>query len=186
MPTTSLLMRLRRMGHEGSALDIFSPALRAVASDFLLAQEVTKKAFPHQSDRCAVALGSVARSDGPPQMGHPCPAAAAPSSLMALLTLLPHLSGLKGEPIPCPFATSVAAFGIHPCLATWHDGFTSANQRGSQYSAPSQPRLLHSVYIPVSRPGLMASTWRIRREPIPCPTDTLTDTGCIDVAADRP
>ncbi|KUE79701.1 hypothetical protein ATO46_18480 [Aeromonas schubertii] len=70
-------MRLRRIE--------VSPALRAVASDFLLAQEVTKKALPRQSDRYAVALGSVARSDGPPQMGHPCPAAAAPSSLMALL-----------------------------------------------------------------------------------------------------
>ena len=90
----SLVMRLSRIG--------VSPALRAVASDFLLAQEVTKKAFPRQSDRDAVSLGSVTRSDGAPQMGHPCPAAAAPSSLMALLTLLPPLGGLKGEPIPCP------------------------------------------------------------------------------------
>ncbi|KUE79612.1 hypothetical protein ATO46_06215 [Aeromonas schubertii] len=87
---------------EGAALEGVSPALRAVASDFLLAQEVTKKAFPRQSDRYAVALGSGTRSGGPPQMGHPCPAAAAPSSLMALLTLRPPLGGLQGGPIPCP------------------------------------------------------------------------------------
>ncbi len=89
-------MRLCRMGREGVALEGVSPALRAVASDFLLAQDVTKKAFPRQPDRDAVSLGSVARSGGPPQMGHPCPTAAAPSSLMALLTVLLPLAGLEG------------------------------------------------------------------------------------------
>ncbi|WP_368165689.1 hypothetical protein, partial [Aeromonas sp. R9-1] len=67
-------MRLRRMGREAFLLDGVSPALRAWASDFLLAQEVTKKAFPHQSDRYAVSLGSVARSDGPPHTARSCAA----------------------------------------------------------------------------------------------------------------
>ncbi|KUE80064.1 hypothetical protein ATO46_16570 [Aeromonas schubertii] len=105
-------MRLRRMGRKAFLLEGVSPALWAWASDFLLAQEVTKKAFPHQSDRYAVSLGLVARSGGAPQMGHPCPAAAAPSSLMALLTLLPPLGELKGEPIPCPSGELADTDGI--------------------------------------------------------------------------
>ena len=59
--------------------------------------KVTKGLLPRQSDRFAAALGSVTRSDGAPQMGHPCPAAAAPSSLMALLTLCLPLGGLEGD-----------------------------------------------------------------------------------------
>ncbi|MNS42519.1 hypothetical protein D3C72_748990 [compost metagenome] len=94
-----------------------------------------KERPPRQSDRCAVALGSGARSDGPPQTAlwpspsmasakarfehpvfapnrvelrspfpdlAPVPAASAPSSLMALLTLPLPLGGLEGEPKPCP------------------------------------------------------------------------------------
>ncbi len=38
----------------------------------------------------------------------PMPPAAAPSSLMALLTLFPSLGGLEGEPIPCPTVTKGA------------------------------------------------------------------------------
>ena len=48
-PMARLLMRLRRMGREGAALERVSPALRAVASDFSLRgqRKVTKrKAFP--------------------------------------------------------------------------------------------------------------------------------------------
>ena len=100
-----------------------------------LFKKCTKGLLPRQSDRCAVALGSGARSDGPPQTAlwpspsmasakarfehpvlapnrvelrspfpdlAPVPAAAAPSSLMALLTLLLPLGGLEGEPKPCP------------------------------------------------------------------------------------
>ena len=67
-------MRPGRTGREAAALDRVSPALRAVASDFLLAQEVTKKAFPRQSDRYALTLSSVARSDGPPHTARSCAA----------------------------------------------------------------------------------------------------------------
>ncbi|MNQ53806.1 hypothetical protein D3C85_678540 [compost metagenome] len=108
-----------------------SPALRAVASDFSLRgqRKVTKrKATPRQSDRFAVALGSVARSGGPPQMGHPCPAAAAPSSLMALLTLFPPLGGLEGEPIPCPTVTKGA-------FASQLAAMRRSERWGSQFSS---------------------------------------------------
>ena len=44
-PAVRNLMRLRRMGHEGTALDGVSPALRAWASDFSLRgqRKVTKR-----------------------------------------------------------------------------------------------------------------------------------------------
>ncbi|ENY73623.1 hypothetical protein G114_01164 [Aeromonas diversa CDC 2478-85] len=84
----SPLMRLRRIG--------VSPALRAVASDFLLAQEVTKKAFPRQSDRCAVALDSVARSDGPPHTAYPYAACGCAIILDAAPDLAPSPRRIEG------------------------------------------------------------------------------------------
>lgn len=85
-------MRLRRMGREAAGLDGFRPPC-GPGRVTLERPKVTKGLLPRQPDRYAVSLGSVARSDGAPQMGHPCPAAAAPSSLMALLALLPPLGG---------------------------------------------------------------------------------------------
>ncbi len=101
----------RRVGDEGALADGTAGAVQGArawpSTGFRLPfglgrvtlerPKVTKGLFPHQSDRFAVALGSVTRSDGAPQMGHPCPAAAAPSSLMALLTLCLPLGGLEGD-----------------------------------------------------------------------------------------
>lgn len=68
--------------------------------------KVTKGLLPRQSDRYAVSLGSGTRSDGLPQTAIPVPAASAPSSLMALLTLLLPLGGLEGESKPHPLLVS--------------------------------------------------------------------------------
>ena len=65
-------MRLRRMGHEGSALDGVSPALRAGASDFGKTQSHQRSSPPTSRPPTADSLISLSGSDGTPQMVHPC------------------------------------------------------------------------------------------------------------------
>ncbi|MFR9718888.1 hypothetical protein ACL00X_05980 [Aeromonas diversa] len=62
----------------------------------MLAQEVTKKAFPRQSDRCAVALDSVARSDGPPHTAYPYAACGCAIILDAAPDLAPSPRRIEG------------------------------------------------------------------------------------------
>jgi len=123
------LMRLRRMGREGAALDGVSPALRAGTSDFGKTQSHQRSSPPPSRPPTADSLISLSGSDGTPQMGlcpspsmapakvrfeHPCSRAKSGRAVLALSRFCPW-----------PSASRSASF-----LAAWTRGLASANKRG--------------------------------------------------------
>lgn len=100
------MARLRRAGCEAAGLEGVSPALRAGASNFSLRgqRKVTKrKATPANPTATRLPSGQVQGLTDRRRRHIPVPAASAPSSLMALLTLPLPLGGLEGESsdVPC-------------------------------------------------------------------------------------
>lgn len=99
------MARLRRAGCEAVGLEGVSPALRAWASNFSLRDQrkVTKrKATPANPTATRFPSDKVQGRTDRRRWHIPVPAASAPSSLMALLTLPFPLGGLEGEPRPSP------------------------------------------------------------------------------------
>ena len=94
------MARLRRAGCEAVGLDGVSPALRAWASNFSLRgqRKVTKRKATPANPTATRFLSDKVQGRTDRRRRHiPVPAASAPSSLMALLTLPLPLGGLEGD-----------------------------------------------------------------------------------------
>ncbi len=114
-----MVARLCRAGREAAGLEGVSPALRAGSSNFSLRgqRKVTKrKATPANPTATRFPSGQVQGRTDRRRRHIPVPAASAPSSLMALLTLLLPLGGLEGEPMPCPPYLSNQRMSSEPML----------------------------------------------------------------------